>query len=226
MRNLRGKWVPSAGDFQHLGLWYPAGERITQHLVERLAGEEFYHADRFYDAMKNVTTWRGAIECGAHVGAWSIQLAKRFQRVVAIEMHPATATCLQANLVAHSNAQVVLAALGEKPGYANLQSPAGPISSRLGPRGKTLVRPLDDVLAEMEPAFNIDYLKIHVNGYELQVLRGALATIHRHRPIMTIVLKPALANYGTTQEDILNRMESMGYRVASRLKPYWVFAPK
>lgn len=36
--------------------------------------------------------------------------------------------------------------------------------------------------------------------------------------------KPALANYGSTQEDILNRMESIGYQVVSRLKPYWVFA--
>src|SRR3990167_3997104 len=146
MRRLRGKWIASPGDFQHLGLWYPAGEHITVALKTRLEREEFYRADRFFDAMKHVTTWRGAVECGAHVGAWSIQLAKRFQRVVAIEMHPATVTCLQANLAAHSNAQVVLAALGEKPGYAELQSPDGPISSRLGPGEKTVVRPLDDVL--------------------------------------------------------------------------------
>src|SRR3990167_302558 len=225
MRRLRGKWIASPGDFQHLGLWYPAGEHITVALKTRLEREEFYRADRFFDAMKHVTTWRGAVDCGAHVGAWSIQLAERFQRVVSIEMHPATVTCLQANLAAYPNAQAVHIALGEASGFASLQSPAGPISSCLEGDGYTVVRALDD-LPEIAAMPAIDYLKIHVNGYELRVLHGAMNTIGKHQQIMTVVIKPALAKYRATQEDILNLMESIGYRVASRLKPYWVFAPR
>jgi len=225
MRRLRGKWIASPGDFQHLGLWYPAGEYITKHLAERLAGEEFYHADRFFDAMKHVTTWRGAVECGAHVGEWSRELAKRFERVVAFEPRPETAECLRANLAAHPNATVVQCALGQVRGQAGITTHKGPISARLIDGDSVEQRPLDDMHGMMELP-DIDYLKVHVNGMEYQVLLGAEQTISTHRPVITVVIKPVQADYGATPDDIFHFMERTGYRVASRLKPYWVFAPR
>lgn len=229
MRLLRGKWVPGKGEFQHKGLWYPPGEQITKALAARLEHEEFYRADRFHDAMKHVRAWRGAVECGAHVGEWSRELAKRFERVVAIEMNPATAKCLQANLAAHPNATVVQCALGEITGKVHIVSRKGSIGGRavaLDSGGDDVIlRRLDD-LPEVAGLTAIDYLKVHVNGCELLVLSGAEQTIRAHRPVITVVIKPALADYDATPEDIFKFMERVGYRVASRLKPYWVFVPK
>ena len=175
--------------------------------------------------MAQVKQWRGAVECGAHVGEWSRELAQRFERVVAIEAHPATAKCLTANLAAHKNAMVVQCALGLDYGRVDVTSRKGSIGSRVTRGDGVNEMPLDAV-PEIAALEALDYLKVHVNGCELQVLRGAIETIERHRPVITVVIKKALADYGATPEDIFNFMAIEGYRVASRLKPYWVFVSK
>ena len=214
------------------GLWYPDGNQLTKNFKARAEKEPFYRADRFHDAMKHVRHWRGAVECGAHVGEWSRELAKRFERVVAIEMHSATAKCLQLNL-ADCAATVVQCALGDSYECVSIKTDKGSIGTCVGRLGNdAYTKRLDDVLLDIndlndpDNELPVDYLKVHVNGYELRVLRGARQTIRRHRPVMTVVIKKALANYGTTPEEIFNFMDGVGYRVASCLKPYWMFVPR
>ena len=212
---------------EHRGLWYPEGDALTKNLMARLEGEEFYRAERFHDAMKHVRQWRGAVDCGAHVGAWSRELAKRFGRVVAIEMHPETAACLKRNLAPWPNAITVNCALGRASGVVGAAMNKGSIDAEVDANrdGEIRLRRLDDLAAGWDMAA-IDYLKVHVNGMELSVLCGAEATIRKYRPVMTVVIKRALENYGAKPEDIFNFIGSVGYRVASRLKPYWVFTPQ
>lgn len=59
---------------------------------------------------------------------------------------------------------------------------------------------LDDVLPEGLP---IDFLKIDVEGAELQVMRGALRTLARHRPVLVFEHGLGAADcFGTTPEDV------------------------
>ena len=211
---------------EHKGLWYPEGDSLTKNFIARLETEAFYRADRFHDAMKHVRAWRGAVDCGAHVGAWSREMAKRFERVVAIEMNPATSECLERNLVPWPNAVPVNHALGDRGGKIKLFGNKGSIDSEVEGDGDDVWLDRLDDLSAVKDLSAVDYLKVHVNGYELEVLKGAQETIRKHRPVMTVVIKKALANYGATEQDVLDFMERMGYAVASRLKPYWVFAPR
>ena len=247
MKLVDGRWIAEGGDFQFQGLWYPDGEIITKSLAHQLRHEPFYNCDRFHDAMRLLRRFRGAVECGAHVGAWSRELARRFERVVAIELNPASARCLRANLAPFPNATVVNCALGDRSGEVRVAAAKGSLDSEvrpgaadppttppaaqaplLGQEGSEWevvpMRALDEVL-DGAAIGSIDYLKVHVNGYEVPVLRGARETIARHKPLMTVVIKKALANYGARPEDVFNLMGEMGYRVVSRLKPYWVFSP-
>lgn len=205
------------------GLWYPDGV-ITKALRARVESEEFYRADRFHDAMRHVRQWRGAIDCGAHVGAWSTQLAKRFQSVISVEPNPDTVECLRRNLEQWSHARVIHAALaenGEAGGNLRINAEKGAINSGVSHQGiEVPTRELDDVSAFME---HVDYLKIHVNGYELPVLNSAKKTLRKHHPVVTVVIKKAIQKYGNGPQHIFDFMEKAGYRVASRLKPYWVF---
>jgi hypothetical protein len=68
-------------------------------------------------------------------------------------------------------------------------------------------------------------MKVHCNGAELLALRGARGTLLACRPIVTVVIKPAIASFGFAERDVHDFMHTAGYGVVSTLKPYWVFGP-
>ncbi len=62
------------------------------------------------------------------------------------------------------------------------------------------VERLDDVLP---PDLPIHFMKVDVEGAELQVFRGALETIRRHRPLIAFEHGPGASDhYGTRPDDI------------------------
>ena len=212
---------------EYRGLWYPDGDLLTKNFKARLETEPFYRSDRFHDAMAHVKSWRGAVECGAHVGAWSRELAKRFERVLAIELSGATLNCLRRNLESFANAEVMQCALGARPGFVAVGGNKGSMDGEVVEGGDYPAVPMRalDELVQSARLECVDYIKVHVNGYEMQVLLGAERTIRQHRPVMTVVIKKALEKYGATPVQVFEFMDGLGYRVLSRLKPYWVFGP-
>jgi FkbM family methyltransferase len=69
------------------------------------------------------------------------------------------------------------------------------------------VRPLDSYEFE-----DVAVLKIDVQGYEPKVLDGAIETIKKHKPIIFIEVEfPQLQIYGWNENDVFNRLDSLGY---------------
>ena len=59
---------------------------------------------------------------------------------------------------------------------------------------------------------NVAVLKIDVQGYEPKVLDGAMQTIKKHKPIIFIEVEfPQLQIYGYNQNDVFDRLDSLGY---------------
>jgi len=92
-------------------------------------------------------------------------------------------------------------------GFVERPTPGGQTARRIS----VPTAPLDDVL----PAgTTVDFLKIDVEGAELEVLRGARATIERSRPV--IVLEHGLGSadfYGTGPDSVHALLAGAGLRV-------------
>jgi FkbM family methyltransferase len=76
---------------------------------------------------------------------------------------------------------------------------------------------LDDVLArEWGPNFPVDFLKIDVEGAELQMLQGARHTLCRHQPVVVFEHDPrTAARFGASSDDVFDLLADCGLRVSS-----------
>jgi FkbM family methyltransferase len=217
-------------DTEFCGLIYPDGDEITKHMAERLRSEPFYQCEKLAQALALLKKRRMAVDCGAWVGGWTRELAGHFDRVVSIEANPENARCVQKNVTGLDNVTVLNFALAEFPGVAGISTwPNGPRMGshiRIEQYGQHRVQQenLDNLLVNDHG--QIDYIKIHVNGMELKTLRGARETIMRHRPLLTVVLKAAIEDYGDSVANARAFLtERLNYRPAGGERPYELWVP-
>ena len=130
------------------------------------------------------------VDCGAFDGdsveaffAWNPS-----GRAVAIEPDPQNAAALKARMRRNGRERDVTihqAAAAAAPGELAFEA-NGTAGSNLNDGGTTVVRcaRLDGLLADDRPTF----LKMDVEGAELDALKGAAETIRRHRPVLAICL--------------------------------------
>jgi len=70
-----------------------------------------------------------------------------------------------------------------------------------------------DALCERRALVNIAVIKIDVDGFELEVLKGAVETLHRWAPILIIEWAPgSLLSRGTRLEDLSGFIDRLGYQ--------------
>lgn len=233
MIEVGGVRTGGPGDTEFCGLIYPDNDKITKNMAARLKGEPFYQYDKLAQALTFVSGKRRrvAVDCGAWVGAWSRELARHFGQVVSIEANGDNVRCLRKNLACCPNATALHWALGE----VNTEVLACPedqganIGSRIvagsGGRFTVGMRRLDDI-PEIATLSHLDYLKVHVNGMELKALKGATVTIKKHRPVMTVVVKRAIEDYGDSPEAVHAFLkDNLGYKIVGGARVYEIWSP-
>ena len=68
-----------------------------------------------------------------------------------------------------------------------------------------------------------DLLQLDVEGYEHLAILGALATIEASWPVITLELKGHGERYGYTDNDTINLLADMGYKIADRVNRDVIF---
>jgi FkbM family methyltransferase len=122
------------------------------------------------------------LDGGAHHGTVSLTFAAKVAglRVVAVEPDAANRVVLAQSLRKLAGAEVRDCALAAEDGAAAFSEGYG-FASKLSAFGqvKVSVRSIDSL--DVEPTF----IKLHLEGGELDALRGARETLRAHRPIVT-----------------------------------------
>lgn len=183
---------------------FVAPDRDTK--LPRFAGKVVRYQQKTVDlAMMFVHQPGTAIDGGANIGMLANSMADypELIRILAFEPAADAYECLRRN-VRSSKICCVRAALGEAAGLIGIDSPETSVDSTLGqviPGGTDVpVIRIDDLRLS-----DVRLIKLDVQGYELQVLKGAEETLKRCRPVCIVEVesgKKLPRNFGDTREAI------------------------
>ena len=159
------------------------------------------------------------VDVGANIGTHSIVSAIQVGatgRVYAVEAHPVTARFLRENIRLNELdliVKVMNVAVGETSGEAMFSDQRSDDQNCILPKStggiSVRVAPLDSLIA----AGPIDLIKIDVEGFELMVLRGALATLSRTRAIYFEAWDRHFTRYGYCFAELWDLLNSQGFKV-------------
>lgn len=173
------------------GLWVPKSEMGRFDRLAEFEGLPNLDVKKVANCAALSATFRTAIDIGAHIGAVSVYLARKFERVVAFEAIPSTFEFLRRNTAELDNVTALNIAIGSAaeevyfshyPIHGQLSHVAGsPNEAETVRVGPIPARTIDSMHFS-----DVSFIKIDVEGYEFPVLQGAQVTIERCRPLILV----------------------------------------
>ena len=151
---------------------------------------ENYQVHKQNKALEYVKQRRVCLDIGAHVGTWCHRLVKLFDEVHAFEPVSQMFSILQENV---PEAKHYPYGLGNEVGkklirFDETMTGCSKIADKPAEKNQSMleisIKRLDDFNIE-----NVDFIKIDVEGYELDVLKGGEETIEKYRPVILIEQK-------------------------------------
>lgn len=168
------------------------------------------------------------LDVGAHVGHWSLRLAGKASRVIAVEANPDTAATLRRHIAMNgiSNVAVLEMAAWDCDQDLILDDPNGQHgggSTRVlpadGQAAGTRGRRLDEALDREE---RIDLVKLDVEGADLHAIEGMAGLLERHQPSILIEDHSIYGYYTRAElEALLDRL-GYGWEVADTTETVWM----
>lgn len=162
--------------------------------------------------------WEVAVQAGGNLGLFPKRLAETFKRVYTFEPDAELFACLRHN-APEKNIKAYEAAIGasrepialactrrdssERPVHEGMTHVSGP--------GTIPQMVLDDLKL---PACDLVYLDIE--GYELNALRGAEATIVEYAPVIALEVNGNIAYYDASKQLLRTWMADHGYKKVAR----------
>lgn len=198
------------------GIWLPDEDTYFEKIL--LKSEE-WEPEKIQAALSRLQQCRTAVDIGAHVGLYAVILADHFNRVKAFEPCAETFECLRKNTTAFGNVDCYQLALSNHTEFVTIHRD----KDRSGNTGSYFVQrsqPADGQLPAMQldelQLDAVDFIKIDVEGWEYNVLRGASETIRKWRPVLMVEEKNFKGRYSlpSARELIL----SFGYRLVASIR--------
>ena len=203
IEKVNGFWVPS-NDI-HLDQW-KAGQPFTQNkcLLKFL--------DYCGSQNKKFNT---VIDIGAWCGTWTKAIEPYARKVIAFEPDKTHFECLQRNCTINCDPR--MEAVGSEDKFISLTVDDFTQAKRVDSAGKIKMVTVDSLDIKA-----VDLIKIDVEGYEMEVIKGAEETLARTKFLM-IELNNNTKKYGSSNIEIEKKLQSMGFKLILEHWPDKVF---
>lgn len=175
------------------------------------------------------TRRRVCVQAGGHIGIWPVRLSRYFENIFTWEPTPENWECLKANIQDLDNVLAFHGALGHKNSEEGmLYSPKNTGKHCIVPAATrpASFRTTTERLDEVSTVSDLDALFLDVEGYELYVLHGAMSLLKVYRPLMVIEENHLSRRYGIGDEDILNLLTGMSYKMVKRFEEDVIYIPE
>ena len=153
------------------------------------------------------------VDVGSNLGYFSIVAAHFAGTVFAIDPQARLADLVRTNagLNGLTNVHPICAAAGDRTGFVEM-----PADGRANTAVDTVSDGIKVPVIRLDDYFNDRYrpdvIKIDVEGYELNVLKGATALL-AHGPVLAIELHDSMSDFGASPSEIATLLFDHGYRV-------------
>jgi len=187
--------------------------------------------DRAQYALNFISSDSIIVDVGAHIGTYTLQLASKVKKVIAVEPIERNANLLQANMMLNGlvNCKIVRKALSDKVGEKLIIDPERERLSQnsaatfLIPsqEGTITTTTLDDLLVEeIDP---VSFIKISVQEMELEVLKGSIETLKKYKPLLYVALvyKGHINKRRFNNEQTKQFLKDLGYIESDVIKSMW-----
>jgi len=185
----------------------------------------YYQEPHEYEWFLNAIHGGGTfVDVGANVGGYSVRACKIGARVIAVEPDPDNYRVLKLNLELNhcTNAHVLNIAAGNKEEIRQLYH-----GDRGAPSGYTLeqgegtrkvkctvdVKPLDVAIPPLLSNQWVDLLKIDVEGFEVEVIKGALKLLKRTRYVIVEVIPSTESKI----LEVLDLLRPLGFKLIDKI---------
>ena len=209
MRKLNNGWCVPDGD-----------KKMSRHLETDVSpAQAEYEIKQRNTILKNIPLKQTFIDVGANVGVWSIHMASHFDNVISYEPSNRNRECLEINC--ENKTEIRNVALSNFNGEAQFHEEIKNCGNSKLWNEKQVeglynvpVKKLDD-----ENIQNCSLIKMDVQGYELQVIEGAMNLIKTQQPWIAFEVSADV-------DVICKILESNGYdMIDNKSKRLFIYAP-
>jgi FkbM family methyltransferase len=206
IEKVNGFWVPS--DDVHLQDW-KQNNNFTQSKC----------LDKFLTFIeKNALKFNHVLDIGAWVGTWTMKINPFCGRVIAFEPDPLHYECLVKNVPEEVETHQL--AVGNDKKMISLSEDNFTQAKRVVGEGNIPMVTIDSLNFT-----DVDLIKIDVEGYEMQVLKGADKTLENVKYLM-IELNNNSKKYGSSNLEIEKYLRKKGFRIMIKAWPDVVWHKK
>ena len=205
------------------GWYFPDSDTHFEQWLERGKGE--YQQKQRSDILSYIkTTGRTdtCIDVGAHVGLWTKELSQVFKRVFAFEPMPHHRICFIKNVKKY-NVKLYPYALGDFTGRVDFKidkentGNCHIVENRDKTKGQFEQKTLDKFKLDLlcyGTKKRLDYIKIDAEGHEKEVLVGAVETLEKHKPFVSVEIKEKiLEKVGKSRHQLEQQLEDSDYKL-------------
>ena len=210
IEKINNFWIPS--NDEQIEKWRKEGH---PHMQDRCLNRLLTHCK-----VRNIK-FKTILDIGAWCGTWSLAMQKYAENIFCYEPDKTHFACLEKNLESFNHVSLYNHAIGNEDGFVKLSEETATQNTRvIQEKGDTKICTIDSLNLD-----NIDLIKIDVEGFEMEVLKGATETIKNVQYIM-IELNNNTKRYGSSNLEIEKYLPTLGFKMLFKIWPDIIYIKK